>query len=161
MYPGKPERLTTSDYVGPHRYSLRYCTHCRRPLFVEEPVVTLVLSQISRAAVEHQFAVIAYCFMPDHMHLLIEGQSEASDCKRFISRSKQYSGYYYSKQFQGVLWQRYAFEHVLRDEELMPIVARYILENPVRAGLAREVLQYPFVGSLVYDLRELLESVRL
>jgi Zn-dependent oligopeptidase len=34
--------------------------------------VELVLSQISRAANEREFAVIAYCFMPDHLHLFVE-----------------------------------------------------------------------------------------
>ena len=34
-------------------------------------------------------------------------------------------------------------------------MARYILENPVRAGSARTVEEYPFVGSLVCELRDL------
>lgn len=98
--------------------------------------------------------------MPDHLHLLVAGQSETSDCKQFIARAKQYSGYSYSKQFGSLLWQRYGFEHVLRDEELTPVVARYILGNPIRAGLAQQVLDYPFVGSLLYDLKDLIDGVR-
>jgi hypothetical protein len=38
-------------------------------------------------------------------------------------------------------------------------VARYIIENPVRAGLAKTVMEYPFVGSQVYDLKELLATM--
>jgi hypothetical protein len=57
------------------------------------------------------------------------------------------------------LWQRYGFEHVLHDDELTLIVAKYILENPVRAGLVQRVEDYPFVGSLVYALPELLEAI--
>ena len=34
------------------------------------------------------------------------------------------------------------------------IVARYILENPVRAGLARTVSEYPFVGSQLCELKD-------
>jgi hypothetical protein len=47
---------------------------------------------------------------------------------------------------------------VLRDDEATLSVARYILANPVRAGLARSVEEYPFVGSLVYELKDLLAS---
>ncbi len=47
-----------------------------------------------RAASENEFDVIAYCFMPDHLHLLVEGKSDRSDGKPFIARAKQYSGYY-------------------------------------------------------------------
>jgi hypothetical protein len=47
----------------------------------------------------------------------------------------------------------------LRDDENVKVVARYILENPVRAGLAETVLAYPFVGSQVCDLKELIGTL--
>jgi len=128
-------------------------------LLTTSDVVDLVLEQISRAAVECRFEIIAYCAMPDHLHLLSEGQSADSDAKRFIARAKQYSGYYYKQAHGSVLWQRYGFEHLLRDEELVLVVAKYILENPVRAGLVKRVEDYPFVGSLVYPLNELFAAI--
>ena len=97
--------------------------------------------------------------MPDHVHLLVHGESEASECRRFIKLSKQYSGYYYSKTFAGLLWQRYGFERTLRKEEDTRTVARYILNNPIRANLVDNVQDYLYVGSLVYDLKDLLLSV--
>src|SRR5712691_9588634 len=144
MRTGSPGHLKTFAYVGLHRYSLTFCTDRRRHLFMKADVVGLVLAQISRAATENQFAIVAYCFMRDHVHLLAEGTSDTSDCKRFIARAKQYSGFYYKKEHRGVLWQRYGFEHVLRDDELTQVVARYILENPIRAGLAKRVEDYPY-----------------
>jgi putative transposase len=132
MLTKSPGHVKAFNYVGLHRYSLTFCTDRRRELFASPAVVELVLAQISRAATENSFAVIAYCFMPDHVHLLIEGLSDASDFKRFIARAKQYSGFYYKKEHRAVLWQRYGFEHVLRDDELTQVVARYILANPIR-----------------------------
>jgi REP element-mobilizing transposase RayT len=96
--------------------------------------------------------------MPDHLHLLVEGKTDDADCKRFIARVKQYSGFYFKRQFGTPLWQRYGFERVLRDDEQTFVVARYILENPVRAGLAATVEEYPFVGSSEYSLSELIAS---
>ena len=96
--------------------------------------------------------------MPDHLHLLIEGTSDNSDGRRFIKLFKQYSGYLYSQERNDTLWQRYGFEHVLRDDEVTVEVVRYILRNPVRAGLAKAVEEYPFVGSLVYELKDLINS---
>jgi len=159
MHTGRPEHLKTFSYTGVHRYSLTFCTHNRRPLFEAKEIVDLVLSQISRAATENQFEIVAYCFMPDHLHLLVAGTSESSDCKRFIARGKQYSGYYYAQERHDSLWQRYGFEHVLRDEEVTMVVARYIVENPVRGGLVSDTRDYPFVGSLVHPLEDLLEAV--
>ncbi len=146
----------TFDYVGLHRYSLTFYTDRRRHLFSNPGAVALVLKQISRAAIEHRFAVIAYCFMPDCVHLLIEGQSDLSDGKRFISRAKQYSGFYYSKAYRHTLWQRHGLERVLQEDEPTLRAARDVLENPVRAGLVQRVQDYPFLGSLTYSLDQLL-----
>jgi putative transposase len=82
--------------------------------------------------------------MPDHVHLLAEGVTETADGLRFIARAKQFSGFYYSKQFGKPLWQRYGYEHVLRTDEESLGVAKYILENPVRAGLVRSPQDYEF-----------------
>ena len=90
MFPGHPEYLQHFDYVGFHRYSLTFCTMRRQPLFVTQPVVDLVLEQFLRSAEEERFALIAYCFMPDHVHPLVGVTCETSDGKRFISRAKQH-----------------------------------------------------------------------
>jgi REP-associated tyrosine transposase len=158
MHTNQPGHLKAFDYRGLHRYSLTLCTDYRRRMFVEPSVVTLVTEQILRAATETGFAVIAYCFMPDHLHLLVEGIRDDADCLRFIKFAKQYSGYYYSKLRGEKLWQRYGFEHVLRDDELVPVIARYILQNPVRAGLVVDPRNYPYSGSQMYSLEELLEA---
>jgi len=97
--------------------------------------------------------------MPDHLHLLVEAKSDASDGRDFIKRARQYSGFYYSKAFGAKLWQRYGYDHVLRDEEKTIIVARYILQNPLRAGLVKRIEDYPFVGSLEWPLEALLDWI--
>jgi len=104
MFTNKPDHLKHFDYTGFHRYSLTFCTYQRRALFTDGTVVRLVLSQIWRASTEREFAVIAYCFMPDHLHLLVHGQSETAQCKGVIALAKQYSGYYYSKECGRRLW---------------------------------------------------------
>jgi putative transposase len=155
-----PEHLATFDYVGPHRYSLTFCTDSRRPCFTEAPIVELVLKHFLQQAQEQGFAIVAYCFMPDHVHLLIEGLRADSDCKRFISRAKQFSGYYYSRLHERRLWQRYGFERVVRDEEQTIEVARNILANPLRARLVADVREYRFSGSSVGTVDELIEHLR-
>jgi REP element-mobilizing transposase RayT len=153
-----PGHLRTFDYLGWHRYFLTFCCDSRRRLFVNPAAVDLVMIEMLRAAAEEQFAVYVYCFMPDHCHLLIEAQSESSDCRRFITHAKQLSGFHYRKAFGHRLWQRYSFEHVLRNSEDTRRVARYIVENPIRGGLAARVQDYPFVGSRVFTIDEILED---
>ena len=161
MITHRPEHLKAFDYLGLHQYFLTFCTFGRQPHFVESTDVALVRTQIERAAVDQRFAITAYCYMPDHVHLLVEGQSEGSDCREFISRAKQYSGFHYQAMFGRRLWQRYGFERTLRSEEAAISVARYILENPVRAGLVDQIDQYEFSGSSVYTIEQILEAVQL
>jgi len=156
MQTRRPSRLKTFDYLGIHRYSLTFCTDWKRKWFENPAAEALVLAQFLRVAEKERFVIFAYCFMPDHVHLLVQSISEDSNCKRFIVKTKQCSAHAYAQEFKARLWQPFGYEHVLRDEEDGLVVARYILENPVRAGLAKTVMEYPFLGSQVYDVRELL-----
>lgn len=161
MFPRRPARLATFDYLGFHRYFLTFCTHRRSTLFTAHDAVDTVMSQIVRAATDEQFAVVAYCFMPDHLHLLVEGEAEQADGRAFIARAKQYSGFHYRKAFGTRLWQTHGFERTLRSDDDMLSVARYIVENPLRAGLVQRVSEYPFVGSMRYSMVEILEAIQL
>ena len=55
------------------------------------------------------------------------------------------------------LWQDSYYDRVVRAEEDLGGIARYIIENPVRAGLVKSPLEYPFVGSTVWPLKELIK----
>jgi putative transposase len=159
MLPRRPERLNCFDYLGEYSYFLTYCTDYRHEAFVQAVRVDAVRTHILRAASDERFAVAAYCFMPDHLHLLVTGEQPSSDCRRFIALSKQLSGFYYQRAFGRRLWQRYGYEHVLRSEEDVLSVARYIVENPVRARIADSVQHYPFSGSALYSVEEILDSL--
>ncbi len=146
-------------YVGLQRYALTFCTYQRRAHFTHEGTVALVLMQIRRAARANEFALVAYCFMPDHLHLLVEALSDAADGRRFFREAKQLSAFHFSRAFGERLWQRYCYEHVLRDDQSTLSEARYIVANPVRAGLARAPGEYPFLGSDVYPIEHLIQGV--
>ena len=159
MLPRRPERLKLFDYLGPYPYFLTFCTDWKHKAFVDAACVDIVSTQISRAAVCERFALVAYCYMPDHLHLLVNGEHPNSDCRAFITRSKQLSGFHYQRVFGRRLWQRYGYEHVVRTEEGVLTVARYILENPLRAQLTFDVRKYPFIGSSVYSVDEILDAL--
>jgi len=95
--------------------------------------------------------------MPDHAHLLVEGTREDADLKAFLKGAKQYSGFYFKQKTRNSLWQRYGYERALREDEDTRSVIKYIIENPVRAGLVKVPLDYPFWGSELYSREALLE----
>ena len=153
--PFKPvPRLRGFAYRGSHAYSLTICTHAKRPIFVDEGSVAPVMAQLLRTAADYRFAIPAYCFMPDHMHAVLEGRTSTASLTEFVPVFKQRSAHDWKHTFRGSLWQRSYFEHVIRDEEDRLRALRYVLENPLRAGLVTRLEDYPYVGSMTMPVRE-------
>lgn len=140
------------------RYFLIYGTFARTRVFIDRGAVALVSTQFLRAAGEERCEILTYCFMPDHVHLLVEAMDDGSDGSGFIARSKQYAGFSYKARTGHRLWQRDSFERVLRDNEGSLAVSRYILANPVRAGLVTQPFDYPYSGSFAWDRQALLDG---
>ena len=128
-------RLNGSVYVGRRCYFLTVWTFHRTHASHTDPIVEGVLMALRQCAADYQFAVHAYCFMPDHVYLLLEGLSNSSDLRRFIRDWKQRTTYEYRNTTGGDLWQREHVDHVLRPDEDLDFVMRYVLSAPVRVGL--------------------------
>jgi hypothetical protein len=78
--------------------------------------------------------------MPAHLHLLVTGGHDAS-LVRFVQHFKQATGHCHPG-----LWQRSYYDHILRQEEDLGDVARYVWANPVQAGMVENVSAYPYSG---------------
>ncbi len=138
-------RLKGFDYVGPFGYSLCLVTRERASTFSNSCVVQAVLDCLTLSCARYGFSLHAYCFMPDHLHLLVSGQDDSS-LTDFVRQFKQLSGHRYKREHGAPLWQISYYDHVLRRDEDLVTVARYIWDNPVRAGLVQYRSEYPFSG---------------
>ena len=96
--------------------------------------------------------------MPDHTHFLIEGLADCSDFRRFCKLAKQRSGSRHARKRGGPLWQEGYHERVLREGDDSLAVARYLLGNPVRAGLVTAPIEYPYLGSDRWTMAELING---
>lgn len=172
----KRTRLKNFDYVGRFRYFITICTHQKLLLFKQKETVENCIKFIDETSKSMGFRVWAYCFMPDHLHLLLEGEKPESDLKRFITAFKQRSGYNYRNNLKitelsdsspqnvaqsfssaenGKLWQPSYYDHVLRKDEDLKSVIQYIFNNPVRKGIVEQYADYPFLGSLEKNLNRM------
>jgi putative transposase len=141
----KSPRLADFEYHGTHAYSVTLVTTLRRPLFTERSNSAEGERFLGIAAGKYGFKVMAYCFMPDHLHLLVAGD-EWSSLPDFMRHFKQLSGYHYKQRTGQRLWQTSYWDHVLRFEEALEDVARYIWGNPVRAGIVTDHRDYEASG---------------
>ncbi len=147
-------RLKHFDYKGPYRYFVTLCTVNKTEIFVKKSLVDWLIRLLRKSSESCGFKVWAYCFMPEHLHLLIEGIKEESNFRRFIKQYKQATGFYYKKIENQRLWQIGYYEHVLRREEDTISVAKYIFGNPVRRRLVDDYRNYEFLGSFEFDVKQ-------
>jgi len=103
--------------------------------------------------------VIAYCVMPDHVHLLLEGLCEHANLQVAMHDWKQRTAFMWRQSTGNRLWQTGYYDYVVRNEDSVPSIVKYIIGNPVRARLVDDASQYPYTGSTRYRFEELAEGV--
>jgi REP element-mobilizing transposase RayT len=82
--------------------------------------------------------------MPDHFHLLIRLKDEP--LQKVINRLKSRSAVLLNRHLgrRGRFWAPGYYDHAVRREENIVRVARYIVANPLRAGLVKRLGDYPY-----------------
>ncbi len=157
---GRPSRLSSIPYRGPGAYFVTTCTKERSNVFVDQDVVHQTLRHFLQSAEHTDVEVSAYCFMPDHLHLLIASVL-AGDLDKFMRRAKQMSGYAFAQATGQHLWQTGYHDRALRsDDEALTVIA-YMVANPVRRGFVERSEDWPFWGATSYSRVEVLEAIAM
>jgi putative transposase len=90
-------------------------------------------------------AMLAWVLMPDHAHWLVE-LSEHDVLSEVVNRIKSASARHANRALdrKGALWSAGFHDHALRAEDDLAGTARYVVANPLRAGLVNHIGDYPF-----------------
>ena len=125
-------------------YHVTACTEARRPIFRDFACARLLVAEMRRLHEAELLDSLAWVIMPDHLHWLFQlGEREtlSSTVKRFKARSALAIGRHV--ELGAPVWQRGFHDHAIRRDEDLLVVARYIVANPLRAGLAEHIGDYP------------------
>ena len=144
-------RLDGFDYRGQFAYHVIVSTAGANAFVLGSAVSAAAEQQLIRVASLSRFELLAYCFMPDHIHMMVQGQNDASDLINFVRRFKQMTGYRHKRTSGESLWQQSFFDRVLRRDDDLRIVAEYVFANPVMAGLVDEPGEYGLSGGLYFE----------
>ncbi|MGE8208336.1 MAG: REP-associated tyrosine transposase [Stenotrophomonas rhizophila] len=128
-------------------YMLTSTVADRRKLFVDAARVECVVEALRCSDREARSRTLAWVVMPDHVHWLMQlRDGNISRCMQaFKSRASRAFNLHTGA--QGSVWQRGFYDHCVRSDESLERQARYLIENPVRAGLAGSVGEYPYLWS--------------
>ena len=136
------------DALRRGRHSLHHQVYCittvtrdRHPLFTDINAARLLIRELRRLHEEGEVISLAWVVMPDHLHWLIQLNDHWS-----LSRVVKTINCHLGK--HGSLWQRAFYDHAVRKDEDIRHFARYIVANPLRAGLVRDIGNYPHWDSI-------------
>ncbi len=115
----------------------------RRPVFEDWRLGRLLVNEMRQAHNEALVSSLAWVIMPDHCHWLLElKRGSLADLMR---RVKSRSAIAVNKALgnEGRFWQAGYHDAALRNDDDLKKFARYIVANPLRAGLVDRVGDYP------------------
>ncbi len=155
----KPHRLQHDLYVGERSVVFTLCLRGATPAFSHTPTVKIFQGALGDVMTQFSCLVPVYCFMPDHLHMIVTGRQRDSDTYAAVVRYKQKTGYWMAQNAKEARWQKDFYDHIIRVETQLRRHVRYILENPVRKGLVSTWQEYPFSGAIGCDLTDVLTAV--
>ncbi|KAA0071966.1 transposase [Rhodanobacter sp. T12-5] len=132
-------------------YLLTTTTYRRQRLFADPMRARIASGVIHSASTWGDAGLLAWVLMPDHWHGLLQlgNESLARAMNRFkgnLTRTLNASSEVHQR-----VWDRGFHDHALRADEDVRQAARYIVANPIRAGLARSALDYPYWNAIWLD----------
>jgi REP element-mobilizing transposase RayT len=107
-------------------------------------------AQLVRDAILHfdgdRYAIYAWCVMPNHAHAVLRVNPDV-DVSRVVGSWKGFAGKRIREMLdtrgEGEIWQKEPYDHLIRDAEDLHNQIRYVLNNPVKAGLR----DWPWAGT--------------
>lgn len=124
-------------------YAITTVASARRPLFLATADARAVIDALRESDRQRCTCTLAWVVMPDHLHwLFLLRQSTLAGCMRGMKASAA-KAINRRNGAVGAVWQAGYHDHAIRDEESLRAIARYILHNPVRAGLCEYPAEYP------------------
>jgi len=121
-----------------HAYLVTIVTSSRKPVFTSFTAARVAVRCFHDKDVECHAQTLAFVVMPDHVHWLLQLEEEGS-----LSEAVRMYKTKVSLILRQRIWQRGFHDHALREEDDQRDIARYLIANPLRSGLAKNIGEYP------------------
>ncbi|HUT25174.1 MAG TPA: transposase [Sumerlaeia bacterium] len=122
----------------------------REDVFFDDADRAVYLGLLRREAERHDLAVLGYCLMTNHVHLVAVPE-RADSLAKAIGRAHYFYTRYANRRYKrsGHLWQNRFFSCALDEMQLL-VALRYVDRNPVRARLVRRAWRYPWSSAALH-----------
>ena len=143
-YKGTRETRTGRASEPNRIYHVTSATFHREPIFAIFGYGRIVVNAMRNQVDRRHASTLAFVVMPDHVHWLLQ-PSESRSLSVIVNSVKSESARRINaiRDSRGRLWQKGFYDRAIRREQDIQNVARYIVANPLRAGLVDSLSQYP------------------
>ena len=125
-------------------YMVTTVTENRDPLFRDVFVGRVVVREMRGLHEKGMVSSMAWVLMPDHLHwLFLLGRNESLSHVIKLLKGRSARGINKKLNQSRKVWQRAFYDHGLRKDEDVRKLARYIVANPLRAGIVKNLWEYP------------------
>ncbi len=124
-------------------YSITIVTEKRIPYFSDFYIARFLINQMHELNDSGKIESLTWVLMPDHLHwLIVINELNLSEILRLFKGNSSHK-IKAILNWQGTFWQRGFYDHAIRENEDIKEIARYIVANPLRAGLVESITDYP------------------
>lgn len=130
-----------------HAYLITTVTAGRELRFGSHPTAIATVDALIQHGLWLESRLLCWVLMPDHLHALVHlGASESLSA--LVRRVKCITAAVANRidRRRGPVWMPGFHDRAVRGEDDLQPVARYVLENPVRAGLVVNAADYAYSG---------------
>ena len=125
-------------------YLVTFTTCDRRALFRNEDLARAALASMLDRRNWIRSRLLAWVLMPDHWHGIVELGAESLSCLIRRLKANSARSVRIARGGIGKVWADAFHDYALREEEGLVDIARYVVLNPVRAGLVSRIADYPY-----------------
>ena len=113
-------------------------------VFSEWPYAYAAIKAFTQKQILKDAQLLSWVLMPDHAHWLVQLGHE-HDLSRLVGTMKSASARAVRQAgYKNPVWRKSYYDRAIRRDEDIATAARYIVANPLRAGLVKRVGDYPF-----------------
>lgn len=153
----RKHRLSRECYRGEVAVAFTLRIESGQSDFYKSDVIQSCVDIVEAICNENRVQAV-YCFMPDHLHIVLRGQVPDSDLWKAIVDFKQRTGYWYGKNRPQIKWQKEFYDHIVRKDEHLRDVFKYLIANPVVKGATSDWQEYLYKGAIGLDFDDVVNG---
>ena len=122
----------------------------RQKVFYKKEDYLQYCDWLNEYAKKYHLELLAYCLMPNHIHVIATPSTEESLARTFNTVHMRYAQHHNRKhRLYGHLWQGRFYSCILDDAHLYRAI-RYVERNPVRAKMVQRAWEYPYSSARIH-----------